>query len=217
MAERELRALAQEHTDTVAFRNAPRDERIGQPRTRGQELAKGPVADAAVGILDDHRQCVRRVALADRAADVETLGPGPAEAPHGVIVGKTAGDHAWGDLMSAIYALDDTRRQQFLRCRHPDRIARRVEYALGEAGSDAGAHRQEPLHVAIGFEHVVGAHAWEAGAMEAKLGAGRKAAVDAAQEGNGAGRGAAGVDACGEPAAPDHAADLEARSEERRV
>ena len=94
MADRELGALTQEHRDPVALADATRDQRVGQPRTGGQQLPEGPVAHRAVRVLDDHRQRVGRMPFADGAADVEPLGPGPAELRHGVVVGKTARDHA---------------------------------------------------------------------------------------------------------------------------
>ena len=93
MAERELGALAQEHAHPVALADAARDERIGEPRARGQELAERPVAHRSVGVLDDQGQRVRRMALAHRPADVEPLRPRPAELPHRFFVGDAVGDH----------------------------------------------------------------------------------------------------------------------------
>ena len=76
MAEREFGALAQEHGDAVALVDAARGKRIGEPRAGGQELAERPVAHRSIGILDDQRQRVRRMALAHGPADVEPLGRG---------------------------------------------------------------------------------------------------------------------------------------------
>ena len=104
MAEREFGALAQEHAQTVALGDAAGRERIGEAGTGGEQLPERPVADGAVGVLDDHRQRIGRMALADCAADVETLGPGPAELPHGVVVGKTAGDHGLGNSVNDLRA-----------------------------------------------------------------------------------------------------------------
>ena len=102
MAEREFRALAQENGHAVALRDPTRAERVGEPRAGDEQLAEGPVADAAIGIFDDHRQRVGRMAFADRATDVEPLRPWPAELLHGVVVGETAGDHTGWNLISAV-------------------------------------------------------------------------------------------------------------------
>ncbi len=96
MAERELGALAQEHADTIARRDALGHEPIGQPRAGGQQLAERPGAHTAVGVLHDHRQCVSGMALAHRSPDIEALGLRPAELAHRLLVGDAARDHVRG-------------------------------------------------------------------------------------------------------------------------
>src|SRR5215475_2092257 len=98
-------------------------------------------------------------------------------------------------IMSGIYAVDDPARQQFLRCRYPDRVGRGLEHAVGERRRQPGAVDQEAADAAVALVHVVVAHAREAGAMEAQPAVGTEAALDAAQEGESAGRGAAAIDA----------------------
>jgi len=86
MTECEFRPLAQEDAHAIAFADALRGKHVGQPRTGGEQLAKGPGAHAAVGALDDQRQSFGWVTLADRATDVEALGLWPAEAAHCLVV-----------------------------------------------------------------------------------------------------------------------------------
>src|SRR5258708_16431733 len=111
---------------------------------------------------------------------------------------------------SRAYAVDDAARQQFLRRRHPDRRGRGVEDAIGELRRQAGAVDQEAAHAAVAFVHVVVAHAGKAGAVEAQTAPRPDAALDAAQEGERAGRGAAGVDTRGKLALAEQAEELEA-------
>src|SRR5690349_16030479 len=100
--------------------------------------------------------------------------------------------------MSGVYASDDLAGQQFFPRRHPDRIGRGLEHAVGEFGRQASAVDQEAPDAAVAFEHVVVAHAGKAGAVEAEAALGPETALDAAQEGDGAGRGAASIDMGGE-------------------
>src|SRR5882762_3445549 len=105
MAERELGTLAQEHADPVALVDTLRDKPVGEPRARREKLAEGPVAHRSVGVLDNQRQRLMRMALAHGPADVETLWPGPAELPHRLFVGNTAGDHDGGTLWQVDHPL----------------------------------------------------------------------------------------------------------------
>src|SRR6187397_2036619 len=97
--------------------------------------------------------------------------------------------------MSLIYAVDDPARQQFLRRRLPDVVGRRGEHAVDELGGEPGAVEQEAAEVAVAFVHVAVAEAGKAAAVEAEPAARRNAAIDTAQEGDRAGRGAFVVDA----------------------
>src|SRR6187397_987232 len=112
--------------------------------------------------------------------------------------------------MSLIYAVDDPARQQFLRRRLPDVVGRRGEHAVDELRGELGVVEQEAAKIAVALEHVAVAEAGKAAAVEAETTARRNAAVDAAQEGDRAGRSAVIIDAGRKLASPEHLVEREA-------
>src|SRR5687768_1212560 len=112
--------------------------------------------------------------------------------------------------MSAIYAVDHPTRQQFLRRWDPNLVRRRGNHPVDELRREPGMVEQEAPQVAVAFVHVVVAEAGKAAAVKAELRAGRDAALDATQEGEGAGRGAFVVDPGRELAVAEHLVELEA-------
>src|SRR5687767_2449252 len=108
-----------------------------------------------------------------------------------------------------MYAVDDPARQQFLRRRLPDVVGWRGEHAVDELRSEFGVVEQESPQVAVGLVQVVVAEARKAAAMKAEPPARRNAALDAAQEGEGTGRGAVVIDAGRKLALAEHLEELE--------